>query len=128
MSRCSLINPFRLTADPLNFAELDFDALSLSEPSPSSSSAPAPSSSHATASESDIVQALRAQLADSNQALDQLKTIIKDRLGETMGLSGAKEMQEEVVVKKDTKGKGVEGEERDDDSHYFEVSLDPLLP
>ncbi|ORY83596.1 S-adenosyl-L-methionine-dependent methyltransferase [Leucosporidium creatinivorum] len=100
--------------------QLDFDALSLSEPSPSSSSAPAASSSHPTASESDIIQALRAQLADSNQALDQLKNIIKDRLGETMGLSSAKEMQEEVVVKKDTKGKGVEGEERDDDSHYFE--------
>lgn len=39
-----------------------------------------------------------------------------------MGLGSAKEMQEEVVVKKDTKGKGVEDEERDDDSHYFEVS------
>nr|CRX79081.1 hypothetical protein ls5930a1_00124 [Leucosporidium scottii] len=90
-------------------------------PTPSSSSAPAPSSSHPTASESDIIQALRAQLADSNQALDQLKNIIKDRLGETMGLNSAKEMQEEVVVKKDTKGKGVEGEERDDDSHYFEI-------
>lgn len=66
------------------------------------------------------MQALRAQLADSTQSVEQLKKIIQERLGDSMGLGSAKEMQEEVVVK--GKGKGVEGEERDDDSHYFEVS------
>lgn len=38
-----------------------------------------------------------------------------------MGLDQAKEIRTEDV-KSEGKGKGVDEEERDDDSHYFEVS------
>ena len=122
MCRCASHRPWH-NADSYHILELDFDSLSLSEASPSASSSTAAPTQ--TASESDVITALRAQLSDSNAALDQLKSIIKDRLGESMGLggSGEKDIKEEVIVRKDTKGKGVEGEERDDDSHYFEVRV-----
>lgn len=87
-------------------AETDFDSLSLS---PSAPAATATSSADA-----DLIASLRAQLSDSTSSLLSLKKIVKDRLGASMGLDGA---EEEVVVRK---GKGKEGEERDDDSHYFE--------
>lgn len=102
--------------------ELDFDSLCLS----ASSSAPAAGPNSKIPEESaNLIAALRAQLADSHQALDSLKRIVRERVGEEMGLnSGA-----EVVVGGERKTRGVEaetgagegkGKERDDDSHYFE--------
>ena len=57
--------------------------------------------------------ALRAQLSDSNQALEQLKKIYQDRVG-VAKVGGAEE-----VVPKGGADSG-KGKERDDDSHYFE--------
>ncbi|KAK4702088.1 type I protein arginine methyltransferase, partial [Phenoliferia sp. Uapishka_3] len=92
--------------DPL--LQLDFDTLSLSPNAPTGST-----SAPQQPSESDLIDALRAQLSDSNQAFQQLKKLYQERVGVAQ-VGGA----EEVVAKGgDDNGKG---KERDDDSHYFE--------
>lgn len=106
------------------FAEIDFDSLSLSPAPQADSSAVVPrTSSH---EDGDVINALRSQLADSNQALESLKKIVKDRLGNEMGLADIAREDEKTIVhslRENLKGKGKigkDGEERDDDSHYFE--------
>ncbi|GAA5976382.1 hypothetical protein JCM11641_005996 [Rhodosporidiobolus odoratus] len=120
--------------------QLDFDALSLDAPSASSSTgAPAASSSSSAApappvpstsasalldpSASDLVEALRAQLADSEQANAQLRKIVQDRLGAVMGLDAARNGETEVVVEGKGKGKQEDQDEGEavhkDDDHYF---------
>jgi hypothetical protein len=120
-------------------SELDFDNLTLGEeaqndsgPAPGSSSSP--DAAAPAREDRDLVDALRAQLSDSNAALEKLKAIMQERLGHSMGLN---DVQSESSVTASPKapasassGKGkasAEGEtaaapERDDDSHYFEVS------
>ncbi|GAA6014374.1 hypothetical protein JCM10207_005440 [Rhodosporidiobolus poonsookiae] len=121
--------------------QLDFDTLTLSDAAPapttsSSSSAATPgapalappvaSSSTLDPSASDLVEALRAQLADAEQANAQLRRIVQERLGGAMGLEEARAADEPVqVVSEDKgKGKGKEGEEGEarhkDDDHYYE--------
>ncbi|GAA6033815.1 hypothetical protein JCM8097_000355 [Rhodosporidiobolus ruineniae] len=117
--------------------QLDFDSLSLSGPSSapaasSSSSAPAlappvPSTSSLDPSASDLVEALRAQLADAEQANAQLRRIVSERLGGVMGLEEARKAAEGEEVPVEGKGKGKEGEVKEDgeavhkdDDHYFE--------
>lgn len=100
-------------------AELDFDSLCFN---PTSSSS-APVVVLATSTDSDLVTLLRGQLADSHQALAELRKIVTDRIGAEMGLESV--AKDEVVVKKNKgmveEGKGDgKGKERDDDSHYFE--------
>ncbi|GAA5874422.1 hypothetical protein JCM8547_005395 [Rhodosporidiobolus lusitaniae] len=127
--------------------QLDFDSLHLSSTSPTpapaaSSSSPssgapalappiASTSSSLDPSASDLVEALRAQLADAQQANDQLRRIVQERLGGSMGLEEARKAGEtEEVQVVEGKGKGKEGEEKKvaeqgeavhkDDDHYFE--------
>lgn len=111
-------------------AELDFDNLSLGAgPSGSSTGAPAPATAVSTTDSNDLADALRAQLADSNAAVDQLKRIIRERLGDSLGLEAVRneDTTQDVSVgrgKGKASGEGQkEKPERDDDSHYFEVSL-----
>ncbi|KAM0747348.1 S-adenosyl-L-methionine-dependent methyltransferase [Meredithblackwellia eburnea MCA 4105] len=94
--------------------QLDFDSLPLSSPSPlpstSTSSAPAPSTT-LTPNQDDLVMALKAQLADSNQALNELKKLFRDRVG----------LPDEVDVDEKEVREEVKGEKkRDDDTHYFD--------
>lgn len=104
--------------------EIDFDSLSLSATAPPSTSTSTLTSTITnpySPTQEDLISALRVQLSDSNQALEQLKSIFKERLGESLGLGGSSEGEVPVVVsKKDVSGKGKGSEERDDDSHYFE--------
>ncbi|BGP18288.1 hypothetical protein JCM10213_008461 [Rhodosporidiobolus nylandii] len=116
--------------------QLDFDSLSLSAPAASSSSTsgapalapPVPSSASPSTldpSAADLIEALRAQLADSEQANAQLRRIVQERLGGSMGLEDARNAQEDVPVEGKGKAKEVvpEGEEGEavhkDDEHYF---------
>ncbi|GAA5922674.1 hypothetical protein JCM1841_001099 [Sporobolomyces salmonicolor] len=124
-----------LEDDPL--LQLDFDSLSLSsgpsQPAGSSSTVAAtpasPPVSSADPTAHDLVEALRAQLADSNAANEQLRRIVRERCGSSMGLEEIKAAQkdEEGVKVVVDKGKGKEGEPRkegeaahQDDDHYFE--------
>ncbi|GAA5846271.1 hypothetical protein JCM9279_005883 [Rhodotorula babjevae] len=117
--------------------QLDFDSLSLtaapaaptaSSSTTSSAPVPAPSAS-LDPSASDLVDALRAQLSDAHAANDQLRKIVRSRLGGVMGLDEAANAGDEPVV--DGKGKAKEergGDEENkdgeavhkDDDHYFE--------
>ncbi|GAA5914385.1 hypothetical protein JCM8208_002831 [Rhodotorula glutinis] len=119
--------------------QLDFDSLSLSAASSSSAptasssvSAPAPASASTPSldpSASDLVDALRAQLSDAQAANDQLRKIVRSRLGGVMGLDEAHNASDEAVAV-DGKGKEKERGEGDDkkdgeavhkdDDHYFE--------
>lgn len=102
--------------------EVDFDEMSLSDPAPSASTSQA---AHGP-SQNELVEALKAQLADSNAAMEQLKRIIRERVGDSMGLDQTEQIQQEPVVNvsRSDKGKGVADKpERDDDTHYFEVSV-----
>ncbi|GAA5893921.1 hypothetical protein JCM6882_003128 [Rhodosporidiobolus microsporus] len=131
--------------------QVDFDSLTLgasaapaaSSSSSSSAAAGAPSlappvastSSSLDPSASDLVEALRAQLADAEQANAQLRRIVQDRLGGVMGLEEARKAAESEKVDvtgaagegkgKGKEGEGKEGEEQGeavhkDDDHYFE--------
>ncbi|KAM0790111.1 hypothetical protein ACM66B_005437 [Microbotryomycetes sp. NB124-2] len=103
--------------------QVDFDELSLGNPVASTSAQAPQARPESTPSQNDLVEALRAQLADAEQAMAQLKSIIRDRLGESMGLDQQAEVQAEKAVVKQTsiKGKDSAGKpERDDDTHYFE--------
>ncbi|GAA5986806.1 hypothetical protein JCM5350_005245 [Sporobolomyces pararoseus] len=110
--------------------QLDFDSLSLSSSAEPSTSAPVTSSTSASQDPTarDIIEALQAQLADSQAANESLRKIVRDRCGATMGLDQVAESQEEeskVKLSQD-KGKGKEEERKDgeaahkDDDHYFE--------
>ncbi|KAK4050337.1 hypothetical protein OIO90_005130 [Microbotryomycetes sp. JL221] len=111
----------------LSYAEVDFDNLSLGNAVASTSSGVNVASVNDTSSQHELVDTLRAQLADAEQAMSQLKTIIRDRLGDKMGLdqAGAADGQvdKRAIVKQDLSGKGkqpADKPERDDDTHYFE--------
>lgn len=78
-------------------------------------------------------------MADSNAALEKLKTIIQERLGDSMGISEARGDTTAVprtAAPSVYSGKGkasVDGQsaaapERDDDSHYFEASRTHGIP
>ncbi|GAA5822642.1 hypothetical protein JCM3770_002852 [Rhodotorula araucariae] len=116
--------------------QVDFDSLTLG-PTGASSTAPlvssAPSSSSAGGaldpSAQDLVDALRAQLSDAQAANEQLRKIVRTRLGGAMGLDEAASADEVVPVAADAKGKakeldGVETKDGEavhkDDDHYFE--------
>jgi protein arginine N-methyltransferase 3 len=92
--------------------ELDFDSLTLSDPTPSASSSSTAAPIQSNTSESEIVQALRAQLADSTQAVEQLKKLFSERVN----VDGVKE--DRAVV--DGPSDAHKGKARDDDTHYFE--------
>ena len=103
--------------------ELDFDSLCFNP----SSSTSAPVSAPATSGDNEaLITTLRSQLADSHQALAELRKIVTDRVGAEMGLESV--AKDEVLVKKGKQVRGEEeeakvdgkGKERDDDSHYFE--------
>lgn len=120
--------------------ELDFDTLVLSpssapDASSSSSSAPAglappvPSTSGPSSldpSAQDVIDALRAQLSDAHQANDQLRRIVRSRLGGVMGLEDAAAAAAEEAAPVEGKGKGKETDEdqgeavHKDDDHYYE--------
>ncbi|KAK4050975.1 hypothetical protein OIV83_003104 [Microbotryomycetes sp. JL201] len=103
--------------------QVDFDDLSLSDPVASTSSRAIETHTESLPPQNDLVDALKAQLADAEQAMAQLKSIIRDRLGESMGLDQQAEVQaEKAVVRPDSeKGKQIAGKpDRDDDTHYFE--------
>ncbi|GAA5844790.1 hypothetical protein JCM11251_002277 [Rhodosporidiobolus azoricus] len=122
--------------------QVDFDSLTLSAPAPTATSSstaapgapslapPIASSSTLDPSASDLVEALRAQLADAEQANSQLRRIVQERLGGVMGLEEARKAAQSEVVEVEGKGKGKEGEEvkkevdgeavHKDDDHYFE--------
>ncbi|GAA5999244.1 uncharacterized protein JCM10292_001696 [Rhodotorula paludigena] len=125
--------------DPL--LQLDFDTLVLSPSSApdasssSSSSAPAglappvPSTSGPSSldpSAQDVIDALRAQLSDAHQANDQLRRIVRSRLGGVMGLEDAAAAAAEEAAPVEGKGKGKETDEdqgeavHKDDDHYYE--------
>lgn len=107
-------------ADIFSALEIDFDSLSLTEPTSPTTVLSVPGGE-----DSALIAALRAQLADSAQAMDSLKKIVRSRLGDEMGLVDVVNDQS-IIIKasgshnKHGKGKGVNGEDRDDDSHYFE--------
>ncbi|KAI5481118.1 protein arginine N-methyltransferase 3 [Pseudohyphozyma bogoriensis] len=95
--------------------QLDFENLSLSSSTPSAS-APAAS----TSEDQDLVSLLRAQLADSNQALEQLKKLYQSRANSgPLDTEVVESVQADKTVV-DKEGAGDKGKERDDDSHYFE--------
>ncbi|GAA5881257.1 hypothetical protein JCM16303_004866 [Sporobolomyces ruberrimus] len=113
--------------------QIDFDSLSISqsaEPSTSTASAPTTSSSQDPTAR-DLIEALQAQLADSQAANDSLRRIVRDRCGGSMGLdqvaSSSQNDEEAVKVRaSQEKGKGKEEDRKDgeaahkDDDHYFE--------
>ncbi|GAA5821946.1 hypothetical protein JCM10212_005157 [Sporobolomyces blumeae] len=120
--------------------QLDFDSFTLSSSGPSQPgpAAASSSSSHAAANATsasdptarDLVEALRAQLADAQAANDSLRKIVRDRCGSSMGLNDvaqARADEEDLLVKAaEGKGKGKQEERKDgeaahkDDDHYFE--------
>ncbi|GAA5906701.1 uncharacterized protein JCM6883_004560 [Sporobolomyces salmoneus] len=116
--------------------QLDFDSLSLSSSADASTSAHAGTSSSSPSAQDptarDLIEALQAQLADSQAANESLRKIVRDRCGGAMGLDqvvGAQNGDEEAEVKASQdkgKGKGKEEERKDgeaahkDDAHYFE--------
>ncbi|GAA6019815.1 hypothetical protein JCM11491_000281 [Sporobolomyces phaffii] len=112
--------------------QLDFDSLSLSQPAEASTSGAArPSSSSQDPTARDIIEALQAQLADSQAANDSLRKIVRERCGGSMGLDQVADAtergEEEAKVRaSQDKGKGKEAERKDgeaahkDDDHYFE--------
>ncbi|TNY22426.1 putative arginine N-methyltransferase 3 [Rhodotorula diobovata] len=122
--------------------QLDFDSLSLTttDAAPSTSAGglappvPTASSSSGAAldpSAQDLVDALRAQLSDAQAANDQLRKIVRSRLGGVMGLDEAANAADEPAVVSAAaadkgKAKEVDGEVKDgeaihkDDDHYFE--------
>ncbi|KAJ8292672.1 Protein arginine N-methyltransferase 3 [Rhodotorula toruloides] len=114
--------------------QVDFDTLSLDTPPsgarPSSSSA-APSSSNPPMpsiddplTPSDLIETLKAHLADAQAANEHLRRIVKERLGGEMGLGEGDRLGEVVegVEKVSVKGKEKEGGEavHKDDDHYYE--------
>ncbi|BGP26295.1 hypothetical protein Rt10032_c10g4330 [Rhodotorula toruloides] len=114
--------------------QVDFDTLSLDTPPsgarPSSSSA-APSSSNPPIpsideplTPSDLIETLKAHLADAQAANEHLRRIVKERLGGEMGLGEGDRLGEVVegMERVSVKGKEKEGGEavHKDDDHYYE--------
>lgn len=73
-----------------------------------------------------MIDALRAQLSDAHQANDQLRRIVRSRLGGVMGLEDAAAAAAEEAAPVEGKGKGKETDEdqgeavHKDDDHYYE--------